>query len=156
MNWLIHKLRVKISMFFLVIPLFLKAQDSEKTFADRWEFIGRAVEEPGYTVWGTSPIMGEDGKVHLFVARWPCELKVDPGWRTHSEIAHYIGDKPEGPFVFSDVAVHYGPANREYSKFERPQVLLIDGSPAYLYVGSGHNIYGGDCTVSYVLRFKQD
>ncbi len=74
-------------------------------FADSWEFIGTAVEEPGYTIWGTSPIYGDDGKVHLFVARWPCELNVDPGWRTHSEIAHYVGDSPEGPFLFSDVAV---------------------------------------------------
>jgi hypothetical protein len=79
--------------------------NTEMIFADRWEFIGTAVEEPGYTIWGTSPIYGDDGKVHLFVARWPCELKVDPGWRTHSEIAHYVGDSPEGPFVFSDVAV---------------------------------------------------
>jgi hypothetical protein len=79
--------------------------NTEMIFADRWEFIGTAVEEPGYTIWGTSPIYGDDGKVHLFVARWPCELKVDPGWRTHSEIAHYVGDTPEGPFVFSDVAM---------------------------------------------------
>ena len=49
--------------------------------------------------------MGEDGTVHLFVARWPCELKVDPGWRSHSEIAHYVGETPEGPFKFSDVAI---------------------------------------------------
>ena len=44
-------------------------------------------------------------KLLRFVARWPGELKVDPGWRTHSEIAHYIGSSPEGPFEFSDVAV---------------------------------------------------
>ena len=78
---------------------------NEKSFADNWEFVGVAVDEPGYTIWGTSPIRGDNGKIHLFVARWPCELKVDPGWRTHSEIAHYVGDSPEGPFVFSDVAV---------------------------------------------------
>ncbi|MBD0832929.1 glycoside hydrolase family protein [Aestuariibaculum sediminum] len=75
------------------------------SFADQWEFIGTAINEPGYTIWGTSPIMDEDGHVHLFVARWPCELNVDPGWRTHSEIAHYIGDNPEGPFKFSDIVV---------------------------------------------------
>ncbi len=76
-----------------------------ETFADNWKFAGIAVEEPGYTIWGTSPLMGEDGTVHLFVARWPCELKVDPGWRSHSEIAHYVGETPEGPFKFSDVAI---------------------------------------------------
>jgi hypothetical protein len=54
----------------------------------------------------------------------------------------------------SKVAVHYGPKNREYAKFERPQVLLKNDKPAYLYVPSGTNIYGGDCTVSYVLKYK--
>ena len=322
-----------------------------ESFADRWKFAGVAVEEPGYTIWGTSPLLGEDGMVHLFVARWPCEMKVDPGWRSHSEIAHYVGEGPKGPFRFSDVAirgtgkdtwdrygvhnpaihkvgkrylllyignndhhqpphpsnqcigmavsespygpwkrvgkdgkilttpknekywnhnagngvnnpallqhpdggfflyfksaeakmglavaeqaegpyvqlpfpvttnekriedgfaflyegkiallttdnhgiieegggllwtssdgihfndyqqgfkrinqytdidmtmvaVHYGPAGRSYAKFERPQVLLIEGKPSYLYVPSGTNIYGGDCTISYVLKMK--
>lgn len=78
---------------------------SQSTFAGQWEFKGIAVQDSGYTIWGTSPIYGDDGKIHLFVARWPGELKVEPGWRTHSEIAHYVGDSPEGPFVFSDVAV---------------------------------------------------
>lgn len=92
-------------LILLAVSFMLKAQEENKSFADHLEFVGTAVDEPGYTIWGTSPIWGDDGKVHLFVARWPCELKVDPGWRTHSEIAHYVGDSPEGPFVFSDVAV---------------------------------------------------
>jgi hypothetical protein len=54
------------------------------------------------------------------------------------------------------VAVHYGSQNMEYAKFERPQVLLKNGKPDYLYVPSGTNIYGGDCTVSYVLKFKSE
>ena len=321
------------------------------SFADRWEYVGVAVEEPGYTIWGTSPIFGDDGKVHLYVARWK-GTTVEPGWRSHSEIAHYMGDSPEGPFTFSDITlsgtgkdtwdkygvcnpavhkvgdqyvlfyisndnpkqpyhpsnqkigmaiadniygpwkrigkdglvlslpknkkywnykarngvnnpallqhpngsfflyfkskkarmglaiseniegpyvqipfpvtandrniedgyafmykgkfallttdnhgiieegggilwlsddginfneykkgfhrmddytyvdkqkktVHYGPENIGYSKFERPQLLLIDGEPKYLYVSSGHNIYGGNSPVSYVLKLKE-
>jgi hypothetical protein len=79
--------------------------DERREFADCWQYTGIAIEEPGYTVWGTSPIAGEDGKIHLFAARWPAELKVDPGWRSHSEIAHYVGSSPEGPFHFSDIAL---------------------------------------------------
>ena len=371
-----NKMHYKILLFASIVfflNTYSNAQEN-KTFADQWEYVGIAVEEPGYTIWGTSPIIGDDGKVHLFVARWPGELKVDPGWRTHSEIAHYVGDSPEGPFVFSDVAVkgdidgvkggkapcnpaihkvknkniyaphnpaihkvdslyalfyiendgieehpanqyiclsvssslygpwekvgdngriltppknpdywnhnawngvnnpaflqhpdggfflyfksgnsknvamglavaenlegpyvqlpfavtandrviedgyafmyegkfallttdnhgmieagggvlwtsedgihfdtyekgmhriadynngidytdatkpaiHYGPASMQYAKPERPQILLIDGKPKYLYVASGHNIYGGDCTISYVLKFKEE
>jgi hypothetical protein len=48
-----------------------ESRPSKITLADQWEFVGVAVEEPGYTIWGSSPIIGEDGKVHLFVARWP-------------------------------------------------------------------------------------
>jgi hypothetical protein len=342
----------KIYLLILLFPLLWQAVHAQQTsFADHWEFVGIAVQEPGYTIWGTSPVFGDDGRVHLYVARWPCELKVDPGWRSHSEIAHYVGDNPEGPFEFSDiaitgtgedtwdrygahnpaihkigrryvllyigntdhhqpphpsnqcigmavsnspygpwtrvgkdgkilapsederhwthkagngvnnpallshpdggfflyfkseearmglaiaeqvegpyvhlpfpvtnneqriedgyafmyhgkfallttdnhgimeegggllwtsedgihfrdyqqgfkrindytdvdmtrVAVHYGPRDRKYAKFERPQILILDGKPSYLYVPSGTNIYGGDCTVSYVLRLK--
>ena len=56
----------------------------------------------------------------------------------------------------SKVAVHYGPKNREYAKFERPQLLLKNGTPDYMYVPSGINFYGDDCTVSYVLKFKNE
>ena len=51
-------------------------------------------------------------------------------------------------------AVHYGPKGREYVKFERPQVLMMEDKPAYLYAPSGNNIYGGPATVSYILKFK--
>ncbi len=120
------------------------------SFADRWKFIGIAVEEPDYTVWGTSPIIGDDGKTHLFVARWPCELKVDPGWRTHSEIAHYIGDSPEGPFTFSDVAIkgdingkgEKAPCNPAIHKIENrkvyaphnPAIHKVDSLYALFYI----------------------
>lgn len=46
---------------------------------------------------------------------------------------------------------YYGPA--DIMKFERPQVLMRNGNPAYLYAASGCNIYGGDATVNYVLKF---
>ncbi len=89
----------------LAIILFHGLLANAQSFADGWEYVGVAVEEPGYTIWGTSPIMDDAGKVHLFVARWPAKYKVDPGWRSHSEIAHYVGDSPEGPFHFSDLAL---------------------------------------------------
>ena len=130
-----------INLFFSILFLCsIPAYAQHETFADRWEFIGIAVEEPGYTIWGTSPVIGDDGKVHLFVARWPCELKVDPGWRSHSEIAHYVGDGPEGPFKFSDVAItgtgkdtwdRYGAHNPAVHKIGNKYVLLYIGNTDY-------------------------
>jgi hypothetical protein len=75
------------------------------SFADHWSFRGVAIEEPGYHVWGASPIEGEDGKIHLFAARWKVEIPFDKGWRSDSEIAHYVADTPESPFRFVSVVL---------------------------------------------------
>ncbi|MCP4093502.1 MAG: hypothetical protein GY747_08635 [Planctomycetes bacterium] len=64
-----------------------------------------AVNEPGYHVWGSSPVIGPEGKTHLFVARWTIDAGFLPGWHTDCEVAHYVGEGAEGPFVFQDVAL---------------------------------------------------
>lgn len=116
-----------------ILPVFSYSQKSKTIFAESWEYVGIAVEEPGYTIWGSSPIIDDAGMVHLFVARWPSKLKVNPGWRSHSEIAHYIADNPEGPFVFSDVALtgterntwdKYSPHNPAIHKIENKYYLF--------------------------------
>ena len=113
---------------------------SPGTFADHWQFIGIAVEEAGYTVWGTSPIVGDDGKTHLFVARWPGST-VEPEWRTESEIAHYVGDTQEGPFIFSDVALT-GTGKNTWDKVSvhNPTIHKVGNQYVLLYIGNddGH------------------
>ena len=79
-------------------------EGSNRDWADRLEYVGVAVEEPGYHVWGSSPVIGPAGKTHLFVARWPIEKKFK-AWLTHCEIARYTSEQPEGPFTFQDVVV---------------------------------------------------
>ena len=54
-----------------------KVPDSSLAKALVWQ--GVAIEEPGHTIWGASPIVA-DGQFHLFAARWP-EANVDPAWR---------------------------------------------------------------------------
>ena len=68
-------------------------------------------------------------------------------------IADYNGGKDYTDAL--NPTMHYGPASMQYAKPERPQILLIDGKPKYLYVGSGHHIYGGDCAVGYVLKYSR-
>jgi len=108
-------------------------------FADRWEYLGIAVEETGLTVWGSSPIIDEQGQVHLFVARWPGELKVDPGWRSHSEIAHYVGPSPEGPFQFSDIALT-GSGEDTWDKYgaHNPTIHKVGDRFVLLYIGNNN------------------
>ncbi|MGJ8642600.1 MAG: glycoside hydrolase family protein [Luteolibacter sp.] len=81
-----------------------KESTEDRSFADRLEYVGIAVEEPGYHVWCTSPVIGPEGKTHLFVSRWPLSVGFG-GWMTHCEIARYVADSPEGSFVFQDVVV---------------------------------------------------
>jgi len=110
---------------------------NKKTFADHFRFISIAVEEKGYHIWGTSPIRGDDGKIHLFVARWPVEATFDPGWRTHSEIAHYVGDKPEGPFRFDKVVVRgTGTGTWDKNSAHNPQIKKFGDTYALLYISN--------------------
>ena len=104
-----------------------------KPFASQLEWTGIKIEDKNYTIWGSSPILGDDGKVHVFLARWP-EKNVNPAWRKSSEIAHYVAETPESEYLFSDVAVkgsdiegswnRYGPHNPEIRKYGDTYVLL--------------------------------
>lgn len=66
--------------------------------SDKFKYIGEAINEPGYDVWGSSPIRDNNGNIHLFSARWLGNIAFTTAWRYNSEIAHYVGEKPEGPF----------------------------------------------------------
>ena len=74
--------------------------DRPEPLADQWELVGEAVNEPGWDIWGSSPIRDDEGRIHLFCARWPGRIPFDDAWRRDSEIAHYVADKPEGPFQY--------------------------------------------------------
>lgn len=112
----------------------------ESDIAANLEWIGVAIEEPDYTIWGATPIQDEKGHTHLFVARWP-EDNVDPAWRKSSEIAHYLADNPEGPFRFKKVILQgtgresewdaYAPHNPEVKKFGDRYALLYIANSNY-------------------------
>ena len=124
----------------LIFILNLSAQKSDHTvLADHWEFKGVAIDEPGYHVWGSSPIKGEDGKIHLFAARWKIGYKFDPGWRSHSEIAHYIADKPDGPFYFSDVVI-IGTGKDTWDKcgVHNPAIHKVGDKYVLLYISNNN------------------
>lgn len=106
------------------------------SIARRLAWVGGAAQEKDYTLWCPSPIFGPDGKVHLFVARWP-EKNVDPAWRKSSEIAHYIADQPEGPFAFVDVALTgTGQATWDKWSAHNPEVFKDGDRYALLYISN--------------------
>ena len=67
------------------------------SFAKRLKPLGRILELEGYYVWGTSPIVAPDGKIHVFFSRWDAKKGMG-GWIKGSEIAHAVADQPEGPY----------------------------------------------------------
>lgn len=100
------------------------------------EWRGVALAEPEFTLWDVSPIRDADGKVHLFVGRWP-EKNVDPAWRKSSEVAHYVGDQPEGPFRFRDVVLR-GTGTNTWDRFapHNPEVRQFGDTYALTYIAN--------------------
>ena len=126
-----------LSALLIMAPDWLKAQSlPESDFAHGLEWAGVACVDTNYTLWGASPILSDDGSVHLFIARWP-QTNVDPAWRRYSEIAHYVGDHPEGPFVFSDVALQ-GTGTNTWDKYapHNPEIHYYEGLYVLLYIAN--------------------
>lgn len=86
---------------------------------------------------GASPIRGEDDKIHLFAARWKTQYQFDPGWRSHSEIAHYVVDKPEEPFRFQKVVLT-GTRKETWDKcgVHNPAIHKIGDKYVLLYISN--------------------
>lgn len=111
----------------------------QTTWSDRLEYIGVCIDEPGYHVWGNSPVIGPEGKTHLFVARWPISAKFDPGWHTHSEVAHYVGDKPEGPFQYVETVLKNSPDGTTLISPHCPTAHKVDDKYVIFYSAVSSN-----------------
>tara|TARA_R110002073_G_scaffold43606_4_gene121591 strand:- start:6806 stop:7867 length:1062 start_codon:yes stop_codon:yes gene_type:complete len=112
-------------------------ENSDRSWADRLEYVGVAVEEPDYHVWGSSPVIGPNGKTHLFVARWPIEEEFK-AWLTHCEIARYVSDQPEGPFVFQEVVLT-GSGNKgdwDYQSPHNPSIQKVGNRYVLTYIAN--------------------
>lgn len=92
-----------------------------------------------YWIWGSSVIKGQDGKYHMFADRWAKELGFG-AWVTNSEVVHAVSDTPEGPYVFSDIAL---PARgAEYFDglaTHNPRVIFFNGTYYLYYFGTTYD-----------------
>ncbi len=62
--------------------------------------------DPDWFIWGGTPVLGDDGRYHLFYDRWPrSNGRLMRGWLYVSQIAHATADRPEGPYAFADIAL---------------------------------------------------
>ncbi len=76
------------------------------------------IEDNEWCYWGGNPILGNDGKYHIAICRWP-ENKGHHGW-FNSEVAHCVSDNPIGPYKITSTIVEKG---------HNPEVIKMpDGS----------------------------
>lgn len=128
-----------VLLLLLAAPTTVGAQPTAgaQAFADRLEYVGHALEDARYHVWGASPVQGPDGRVHLFVARWPRESGHE-GWHLTCEIARYVGDDPEGPFRFAEVVLSGSGTEGRWDKLapHNPHIQEVDGRYALFFIAN--------------------
>lgn len=111
-------------------------EEATSGFYHRLTPMHRLLEMKNWYVWGTSPIIGDDGKTHLFFSRWPAAA----GWRSwlsKCEIGHAIADHPEGPFEFVGTALEpSGPGLWDAFTCHNPTIHKVGDKYALFYIGS--------------------
>jgi len=108
-------------------------------FRDRIQYAGIAAREPNHHVWGCSPIKDDDGKYHLFGARFGNPFQT--AWRSDSHVVHYVSDTPQGPFTFVDV-VYRGERERKgqwnYFGIHNPCIKKVDGKYVLFFIANSN------------------
>ena len=125
-----------------MLPKFSFAEDDWQkhlsAFSKKLKPVGRALEMEGYYVWCNSPILGPDGKVHVFFSRW-ISKKGMSGWINGSEIAHAVADSPEAPFQYVDtVLAPRGPGYWDATTCHNPHIRYVDGKYCLFFMGNSN------------------
>ncbi|MFT3846752.1 MAG: glycoside hydrolase family protein [Lacibacter sp.] len=113
------------------------ADGDESCFAKRLKPVGRALELEGYYVWCNSPIIGDDGKVHVFFSRWKAEKKMS-GWINGSEIVHAVANTPEEPFTVLDTVFAPRAGYFDATTCHNPLIKKADGKYLLFYMGNSN------------------
>lgn len=93
------------------------------------------IEDNEYSYWGGNPILGDDGKYHCFVARWPEDTpKGHFDWWI-STVAHAIADNPLGPWTVLGEAY---PELRDGGMGHNPEVRKLKDGKWALFLHGGH------------------
>lgn len=100
------------------------------------KFIGPAIADSNWYNWCVSPIQGKDGRIHVFGSRWPAVEGME-GWTgPNAEIAHFVSDRPEGPFKYAGTIMKSTmlPDQRTMSGPHNPRLEYVDGKYILLYI----------------------
>ncbi len=114
------------------------SQKDISAFAKRLKPLGRILELDGYYVWGCSPIVAPDGKIHVFFSRWDAKKGMG-GWIKGSEIVHAVADKAEGPYA--DIETILAPRGEGFwdaTTCHNPHIQFVDGKYCLFYMGNSN------------------
>ncbi|WP_345319632.1 glycoside hydrolase family protein [Novipirellula rosea] len=64
------------------------------------------IEDPKWSYWGGNAVVGEDGKYHLYVCRWPENAEKGHFDYHNSVVIHAVADHPLGPYEYQDTIGH--------------------------------------------------
>ena len=103
-----------------------------------------------YWVWCGSAIRGEDGRYHMFAARWPKAYPFFDGYKVASEVVRASADTPVGPYVFEEVVLPArGAAFWDGRMTHNPTIHKIGDTYALFYIGA---TYDGPTPTPEVIR----
>ena len=111
--------------------------ESKQSFTDQKTRTG-VFADPDWYNWGASVIKADDGKYHMFYARW-AKRYTFRGWLVRSEVAHAVADDPLGPWKYVDTALKMNTDNFEQITAHNPKIKKFDGK-YYLYYIATHGI----------------
>lgn len=100
------------------------------------------LQRPGYTIWGSSVIRGEDGKYHMFASSWIAGHPLS-SWATNSTIVHAVSETPEGPFHYlAEALPPRGEGHWDGSMTHNPTIHRHEDTFILFYTGSFHTCSG--------------
>lgn len=130
----------------------------ESDFSRSLHPVGRILDLPDWYVWCASPVIGEDGKFHVFFSRWPKGDDGDLGfrrWRIDSEIAHAVADRPEGPYRILGTILKGRPGEWDSLSIHNPSVVRANGRYYLFYMGNALPPSGDRTDGAGLLREKK-
>ncbi|MEM0964951.1 MAG: glycoside hydrolase family protein [Verrucomicrobiota bacterium] len=113
-----------------------EVEENLSTFAKRLTGLGRILEDEKNNVWGCSPILDEDGNVHVFYSKWANEA-AHKGWLECSQIGHAVARSPEGPYeVLETALIGRGGDFWDSMTIHNPTIHRIGGTYYLFYMGN--------------------
>ncbi len=157
-------IKIKLNIMLLVVGSFIlvcckseKKQTEGSSSRINFDYLGIAVQKKYTHIWGSSPVLGKDGKVHLYVSEWPIPKDASErfsGWHKHCNIAHYVGDTPEGPFEFVRTAIK--DQDGEFNSPHNPTIKYIDGQYVLCFIVNENNDLSKQRIMMYVADDLSD